>query len=599
MKFRSLRDVSILARLGLLTAFIALAMIGNLWITRSHFAELSNALLAEGANSALVIASAEGERQLYGSWISLSSVIAARAEGPASISDAVGQFQAALDSCKSSFESLTQLAGLPPELHSLIDSTKDSFTQYETESVKVADAVKSGGFKDSTTMMATLRFKALSGQLAVLFDRTKLVSLGRVNSSKAGVASAIGIVTGLSLLLIVVAAAFALLMIRSITRPLLSLVSAVGKIGGGDLTATADYQGGDELGRIAASVNGLAVDLRDLVSTVKQKLKILDEAGGALAANMEETGAAVIEINANIGNARGQLDGQSSAVKEVIATIQALALRVEKLTDMIQRQASAVTQSSASVEEMIANIESVAANVEGASKGAELLASTGSEGKARIDEVNETVDAIVRYSENLNEAAGLITEIADRTNLLAMNAAIEAAHAGDAGKGFAVVADEIRRLAEQSTARSKDITVDLERVSASIESVREAAGSAVLSFGDILGRSAELGSSVSRIGEAMREQRTGGKQVLESLSELVSITREIAGEAVDLKAGNASVLERVESLDSMNRLVIQNSEEIRQGTREINEAITGTGDLTVHTTTLIGEVMAAADRFIV
>src|SRR5208337_4923453 len=232
-------------------------------------------------------------------------------------------------------------------------------------------------------------------------------------------------------------------------------------------------------------------------------------------ANMEETGAAVIEINANIGNARGQLDGQSSAVREVIEAIQALTTGVDTLSDMIQRQSAGVSQSSASVEEMIANIESVAANVEGASKGAELLATKGSEGKARIDEVSETVDAIVHYSENLSEAARLITEIADRTNLLAMNAAIEAAHAGEAGKGFSVVADEIRNLAETSSEQSHTIGAELAQVRKGIEEIVASSRDTAASFSRVMQKLADTDRIVQEVKNAMAEQKEGSSQVLE------------------------------------------------------------------------------------
>jgi methyl-accepting chemotaxis protein len=599
MRLSFLRDMSIPARLGLLTAFIALAMGGNLWIARASFLRLSKALSAEGVDSSLVVDCAMVERQVYQAWIGLSRAEALTAKDPGAAAGAIDEYKKAVSACKVSLQSLSMTEGLPADILPMIESVNVSFGSFAAEAAKMTESLDSGKYNANTAMTATLRYKALTNDIAKLFTKINLSSLATVNTSGAAAASAQRLMTAISALLTLVCAIFAVFMIRSITRPLYGLVEAVGKIGGGDLTATAEHHGKDELGRIGASVNGLASDLRDLVSTVKLKLHNLDESGQSLASNMEETGAAVIEINANIGNAQGQLESQATAVKEVMEAMKGLALRVDKLAEMIQRQSASVSQSSASVEEMIANIESVAANVEGAAKGAELLSNKGGEGKARINEVNETVESIVRYSENLNEAARLITEIADRTNLLAMNAAIEAAHAGDAGKGFAVVADEIRRLAEQSTARSKEISSDLGKVGSAIESVRGAAGAAVLSFGTILDGSSELGTSVSRIGEAMREQRIGGRQVLESLSELVGLSREIAEDAASLKSGNASVLERVETLDSMNRLVVQNSEEILQGTREINEAITGTGDLTVSTTSLIGEVMASVDKFTV
>ena len=374
------------------------------------------------------------------------------------------------------------------------------------------------------------------------------------------------------------------------------MVEMVGK---GDLTAQTGVTSTDELGRIARSVDELVVGLRRLVTIVKDKLAELGETGQSLAGNMEETGAAVIQINSNIGNTKGQLQEQSAAVGEVSAAIEELTRSVDALTTMITNQSEVVSQSSASVEQMIANIESVASGVEGVAEASKRLASEGSEGKARIDEVEESVVRIVRYSENLSEAARLITEIADRTNILAMNAAIEAAHAGEAGKGFAVVADEIRKLAEQSTSQAKDISADLGRVSESIESVRGAAGAAVSAFGSILEKSGTLGQGVETIGSAMKEQHEGGRQVLEALARLRDITKEITRGAGEMAAGNATILEQVERLKNVNTVVVRNNEEITRGTQEINQAIVATTELTSRNTTLIDEVKAAADTFVI
>jgi len=390
-----------------------------------------------------------------------------------------------------------------------------------------------------------------------------------------------------------------LLTVRSITLPLGNLAAAVEKVGKGDLTVKTGATGKDELGHIARCVDDLVVDLRRLVTTVKDKLAALGETGGALAGNMEETGAAVIQINADIGNTRGQLEEQSTAVGEVSAAIEELARSVEALTAMIAKQSAVISQSSASVEQMIANVESVASGAEEAAEASKRLATEGTEGKARIDEVVEAVVAIVRYSENLTEAARLITEIADRTNTLAMNAAIEAAHAGDAGKGFAVVSDEIRKLSEQSTSQAKDISADLGRVSASIEAVQGAAGAAVNAFGSILEKSGALGEAVETIGSAMKEQREGGRQVLEALARLRDITREITRGAGEMASGNATILEQVERLKNVNTVVVRNNEEITRGTKEINQAMVATMELTSHNTSLIAEARSAADMFVI
>ncbi|PKL09243.1 MAG: methyl-accepting chemotaxis protein, partial [Spirochaetae bacterium HGW-Spirochaetae-7] len=192
-----------------------------------------------------------------------------------------------------------------------------------------------------------------------------------------------------------------------------------------------------------------------------------------------------------------------------------------------------------------------------------------------------------------------ISDIAGKTNLLAMNAAIEAAHAGDSGRGFAVVADEIRKLAEQSTAQAKDIAAGLGKVSSSIQSVGDAADSAVQSYGMVHDKSEALGNEVSRISEAMSEQEKGGRQVLEGLARLRDISRGIATGASEMNDGNRVILEQVSRLNAVNLSVVQNNEEIALGTREINEAISSTGELTSHTADLITEVREAVDRFLV
>jgi methyl-accepting chemotaxis protein len=422
-----------------------------------------------------------------------------------------------------------------------------SVQQYYADFAKAAEGIATLVRTDPAAALQGLApeersYQAYSSLVAVLNGgAVKNAAEGQTNAKKAADSSlaAIGALALIGTIIVLLVAFFTT---RSIIRPISALQVAVGAAGGGDLRPRLESNSADELGRMSKGVDELLDAMGALVGTVKARVEILAETGASLSANMEETGAAVIEINSNINASGAKLGEQADAVGEVASAVEELTRSIDALSNMIAGQAAAVSQSSASVEEMISNIESVAGNCERAGVESERNLAESSEGKARIDEVGESVLAIDRYSENLGEAARIITEIADRTNILAMNAAIEAAHAGKTGKGFAVVADEIRKLAEMSTSQAKDISADLGRVSTAIAAVRAAAESAVGAFSAILNRARVVGDSVSEIGQAMKEQKEGGRQVLEALSRLREITHEIEHGSEEMASGNGSIL---------------------------------------------------------
>jgi methyl-accepting chemotaxis protein len=538
----------------------------------------------------------EAHLQLYRA--SAAAALPRRGAG-SPLGEALNALTGKVSSAQTILGSIMSLEGAAKVAGESLTSFVASFTDYADLLGKASDSLSAKG-ASATGIIASAdeKFTALSDGFDKLTAVVREAGNATAARARALVAAALLEVTALIVVAVVVLILLNVLTARSVTRPISRLVALVERIGSGDLGAKFGETGGkDELSRMARSVDGLVDDLRELIGAVKRRLDSLENAGRGLAATMEETGAAVVEINANISNTKGQLEEQSSAVEEVSTAIEELARSVDALSAMIADQSSVISQSSASVEEMIANVQSVATIAGRTGEESDLSLEECSAGKAKIDEVSDAVASIVRYSQNLNEAATVITEIADRTNLLAMNAAIEAAHAGESGKGFAVVSDEIRKLAEQSTAQSKDISSDLGRVASSIELVRVASLAAVDAFGAILSRATGVGNSVREIGNAMNEQLVGGKQVLDALSRLHDITSEISRGSVEMAAGNASILGQVERLRNVNTVVVQNNLEVNQGTKEINEAIANTVELSSRNASMIDEVKASVDKF--
>lgn len=385
----------------------------------------------------------------------------------------------------------------------------------------------------------------------------------------------------------------------SIAKPITAMQRSLDDIasGSGDLTARLAIDSQDEVGQTSAAFNDFVEKLDAIMKSVRGATLHLADIGGGLASNLIETASAVNQISANVASMRERVVNQGAGVTETAASVDQISANLEALNRRIEEQASSVTQSSAAIEEMVANIRSMSRNVDRVEKEFQELIRTSDDGKARIKEVSDRIVAVDRQSASLMEANAVISAIAAQTNLLAMNAAIEAAHAGDAGRGFSVVADEIRKLAESAASQSKQVKTNINAIRADIEKVVTDSQVAEAAFDNTLGMIRRIDNLESELKSAMAEQEEGSNQILEALTAINSVTSEVRVGSNEMTASSSAIKAEMTNLLGETQLIRQGMEEITIGTVEINKTLNEISDLGAKNKEYIDAVMGETGRF--
>lgn len=403
--------------------------------------------------------------------------------------------------------------------------------------------------------------------------------------------------------LIIVAILLAVLVMvilrRLLTKPVMALDSAIANLNSGeaDLTVRLPVSGNNELAEISENVNGFIERLGKIVGNLLDGESKLNEIVESLGANSQQSAGAIAEIMANIEGVRHQCENQSSSVSMTSNVLSESSVACETLTALINDEAACITESSAAIEEMLGNIRSVSNGVQKMADSFGILNANVNEGSVKIEKVTEKIGEIETQSASLNEANVIIAQISSQTNLLAMNAAIEAAHAGEAGKGFSVVADEIRKLAENSADQSKRISEQLKTITESIRDVVASASDSQRTFTTIVSQLESTDTLMNQINNAMQEQETASKQVFEALTDMKNQSIQVEDKS---KALNNAVIKVSGEMDNVTQIastVLGSMDEMTTGVKDINAAAQNVSQMANETKDTTGTIEGLLKQF--
>lgn len=364
---------------------------------------------------------------------------------------------------------------------------------------------------------------------------------------------------------IVLALLIAMLLGRSISAPMMALVTLSTRIAEGDLTVEPPRRKGrDELAVLSRSFGSMRAALRSVLEVMSGIGTRSGEIGDRLAANTTQNSSALEQISASLGNVHRRFTGLDSDLQRARRATGDMQVFLNQVIELIAAEGSSVSESSAAVEELVASITHIAEVAVDKRRAADELESLARRSEEQTIELGEAMGVIASSADLIGELIAVIDELSDQTNLLAMNAAIEAAHAGEQGKGFAVVADEIRRLAETTGTNARDIASSLKEIVTQIDNASRATTTTGTSM-------KALARGVKTVSEAMGEMTAGLGEMDAGTTEIRMALKELVDRTEAVRSSGGQMKERIEGLESSVGDIARFSQE---GTEALGESVT-------------------------
>lgn len=366
-----------------------------------------------------------------------------------------------------------------------------------------------------------------------------------------------------------------ILVALSISRPIKQISGRLEEIAAGeaDLTQELSISGKDEVAVLSGAFNGFIRHLRMLINNIKDGMQSITYDKDEIATGSTETASAIYEIRRSIESIQHEFQTFNGEILKTSSSFTGMTDNVQNLRKEIENQGSAVEQTSASIEEMNASINAISKTSSVRKTEAEELVGVVNTMKTSMGGIQKDVQQLNNKAEEMTKATELINNISSKTNLLSMNAAIEAAHAGEAGRGFAVVAEEIRSLADHSATNAKNISTELKGSVEIIHKLDKTSTEATEQFGRIEKVTKNTMNSFVEIASTMAELSTGTEEINKAISSLRNISQGVGESSTTIESEIDEVQERVHTVSAMSEEMNAAINEIITGTEQINTAM--------------------------
>jgi|GEM_PF-1940866 len=367
--------------------------------------------------------------------------------------------------------------------------------------------------------------------------------------------------------------------------------------GEADLTQRIAIARRDEIGELVSHFNNFVERQRQLIVQVKETARAGVDMRADLEANSDETSAASTQIAASTSSMRRQMEGMNAQMQQVRGSMKSIEDSVLDLDEQVQTQSSSTEESTASVEEMIASLKTVSGVVSEKQGAARKLVDTALEGEERAVRAQSDMGAVVEMTNQITDIVGVLGSITSQTNMLSMNAAIEAAHAGEAGRGFAVVADEIRKLAEESSSNSARIKDLVHDIVVRINTANETTRLNTEQFNQIQEEVRSVHQAFEELASTTQELSVGGTQILEAMQQLRTSSVSVRDREEQMKVAVRDITGYLQDVADVTERVTAGMAEIETGSSEINGAINDIALSTRQMGERIGELAQQVSRF--